>query len=124
MDTCEARPMPTPLTVYLPFNRDVLGEAFVPGKGGARPADAEPGRWLLVQDQGLLVRRAGESWVLPEGPLPGALASAAAAPFWLGHLHGQPLRVAAVPAGVPAPDGLEAHTMIPMRGTSLPDELL
>ena len=41
--------MTTPLSVYLPFNRDCLGEAFVPAKSGGKP-DAGRGRWefLLV----------------------------------------------------------------------------
>ncbi|MCI0548743.1 MAG: NAD(+) diphosphatase [Candidatus Rokubacteria bacterium] len=116
--------MTTPLTVYLPFNRDVLREAFVPGKGGKAPGAEEPGLWLLVQEQSLLVRRAGETWALPDGVLPEALSDAGAAPFWLGSLHGRPLRVAPVPSGTSLPEGLEAHTMIPMRGTALPDELL
>ncbi len=33
--------MPTPLSVYLPFNRDCLRGAFVPAKRGG-PASAAP----------------------------------------------------------------------------------
>ena len=46
----QALAMPTPLSVYLPFNLDCLGDAFVPAKSGAKP-DVARGRWLLVQDQ-------------------------------------------------------------------------
>ena len=44
----------TPLSVYLPFNRDCLRGAFEPAKRGG-PAPSGPGQWLVVQDQHLLV---------------------------------------------------------------------
>ena len=46
--------MTTPLTVHLPFNRDILGQDFLPAKRGDTPAKTE-GHWILVQGQNLLV---------------------------------------------------------------------
>ena len=64
--------MTTPLSVYLPFNREVLGADFEPAKRGGGPAEA-PGLWLLVQDQQLVVVPAGDALRLPEGALPAGL---------------------------------------------------
>ena len=58
--------MSTPLTVYLPFNRDCLRGEFVPAKGGGKPP-TERGNWLIVQDQKLIVIPEGESFRLPTG---------------------------------------------------------
>ena len=70
--------MTTPLTVHLPFNRDILGPAFTPAKRGAKPP-IERGHWLLVQDQNLLVVREGGGFRLPHGECP--LPIDAAPPF-------------------------------------------
>ncbi len=114
---------PTPLTVYLPFNRDCLGEAFTPAKLGAE-APAPRGRWLLVQDQGLLVEARGDGFRLPEGDRPAGLDGASADPLWLGTLDGTPCWALAVPKGAPVPPGLRRETLVPMQGTRLPDGLL
>jgi len=92
--------MTTPLTVHLPFNRDVLDAAFAPAKRGGKPP-ADRGHWLLVQGQSLLVRADGADLRLPFGDCP------------LG-----------VAADAPVPDGLTRETLVPMRGARLPDELL
>ena len=68
---------PTPLTVYLPFNRDCLRGGFVPAKSGAA-LPAARGHWLLVQDQALLVAADGDGFRLPEGERPAGLEGAAA----------------------------------------------
>ena len=81
--------MTTPLSVYLPFNREVLGADFEPAKRGGGPAEA-PGLWLLVQDQQLVVVPDGGAFRLPEGALPVGLESAVKEPFWLGTLRGTP----------------------------------
>ena len=49
----------TPLSVYLPFNIDCLRGEFAPAKRGGGPP-AGVGRWLVVQDQKLLVARDGD----------------------------------------------------------------
>ena len=72
--------MATPLSVHLPFNREILGATFSPAKRGDKPAD-ERGHWLLVQGQNLLVAPDGDGFRLPAGDCPLPLD---AAPFWLG----------------------------------------
>src|SRR5262249_31353408 len=74
------RAMTTPLTVHLPFNRDILGRAFTPAKRGAKPP-VERGHWILVQDQNLLVIPEAGGFRLPHGDCPLSLEKA---PFWLG----------------------------------------
>jgi NAD+ diphosphatase len=115
--------MKTPLSVYLPFNRDALRGEFEPAKSGARPP-AREGHWLIVQDQGLLVEPAGEGFRLPRGAAPKELGAAAAEPLWLGQWHGEPCWVVGLPGAAPSPAGLQRETLVPMRGTKLPDELL
>jgi NAD+ diphosphatase len=114
---------PTPLTVYLPFNRERLGHTFVPAKGGSAPAVVE-GQWLIVQDQGLLVVSEGGELGLPRGGPPFGLDAALGQPFWLGTWQGTPCWVAALDRAAPLPAGLHRETLIPMRGPRLPDELL
>src|SRR5687767_1825089 len=111
----------TPLSVYLPFNREVLGIDFSPGKGGAVPKEGE-GHWVLVQDQNLLVVPEGEQFRLPSGACP--IQVDGEAPIWLGSLQGTPCWVLPVAKDRACPDGLQPQTLIPMRGTKLPDTLL
>jgi len=113
---------PTPLAVYLPFNRDCLGEAFVPAKGHtARPSEA--GHWLVVQGQSLVVRE-GDEPGLPTGERPGAFDGHLGRALWLGTLDGTPCWVAALPGDVPVPAGFRLETLVPMQGTRLSDILL
>jgi NAD+ diphosphatase len=116
----------TPLSVYLPFNRDVLGAAFAPAKRGSKPPP-EAGHWLVVQEQGLIV--------VPEGPpedgrfrLPSGSPSdslpGTSTPLWLGTLRGTPCWAAALDKDAPVPPGLHRETLVPMQGTRLPDDLL
>jgi NAD+ diphosphatase len=112
----------TPHTVYLPFNRDCV-RAFMPAKRGGRPAEV-CGRWLVVQDQSLLVVADGDGFRLPEGECPRDLAGVAGEPLWLGTADGVPCWVAALPREAPVPAGLRRETLIPMQGTRLPDDLL
>jgi NAD+ diphosphatase len=112
--------MSTPLTVHLPFNRDILGAAFTPAKRGLKPP-LERGHWILVQDQNLLVTTGAAGWALPQGECPLPLD---AAPFWLGTLRDTPCWVVPVAPGLPIPPGLTSETVVPMRNTRLPDELL
>ncbi|HSR23087.1 MAG TPA: hypothetical protein VLW53_06025, partial [Candidatus Eisenbacteria bacterium] len=61
----------TPLSVYLPFNIDCLRGEFAPAKRGGGPP-AGVGRWLVVQDQKLLVAHDGDGFRLPTGEGPDA----------------------------------------------------
>jgi len=113
----------TPLSVYLPFNRECLGAAFVPAKHAPPPAEPR-GRWLLVQSQGLVVVPDGGAFRLPEGEVPAVLDGAVGPPLCLGTLEGTPCWVAAVPAEAALPSGFHRETLVPMQGTRLPDDLL
>ena len=52
----------TPLSVYLPFNMDCLRGEFTPAKRGGGGPPGGTGRWLIVQDQKLLVVPEGDGW--------------------------------------------------------------
>jgi NAD+ diphosphatase len=114
---------PTPLSVYLPFNRDCLRDAFVPAKLATAPP-APRGYWLALQEQGLLVRREGDAVRLPEGERPPGLDAVKDAPLWLGTLGGTPCWVLPVARDAAVPAGLQRETLVPMQGTRLPDDLL
>ena len=114
--------MSTPLSVYLPFNRDCLRGAFVPAKRGTSPP-APSGHWLIVQEQNIAVVEDAGQLRLPVGEVPAGL-SAAAAPLWLGTYHDTPCWVAQLPREASLPPGLRPETLVPMRGTRLPDDLL
>jgi len=113
----------TPLSVFLPFNRECLGSAFVPAKHGMAPPERR-GHWLIVQDQGLVVVPDGDRFHVPAGDLPRGLDGAGRTPLWLGTLDGTPCWVVALARDVPIPPGLHRETLIPMQGTRLPDDLL
>ena len=113
----------TPLSVYLPFNRDVLGAAFSPAKSGGAPPEPR-GRWLLVQDQGLIVGGDAGAPEVPQGPLPDGFAGVVRDPFWLGTWEGSPVWTAPLAPDVTLPGDLRRETLVPMRGTKLPDALL
>jgi NAD+ diphosphatase len=113
--------MTTPLTVQLPFNRDILGRDFTPAKRGGKPAGAR-GHWILAQEQNVLVVAEGEGFRLPHGACP--TAPSGAEPFWLGTYRDEPVWVVPLAPDAPVPAGLARETVVPMRGTRLPDELL
>jgi NAD+ diphosphatase len=108
--------------VFLPFNRDCLRGGFVPAKRGALPPIAS-GHWLIIQDQHLVVVPRGGEFELPTGELPAGL-ERASAPLALGTYRGTPCWVTQLPRETTLPAGLQRETLIPMRGTHLPDDLL
>ncbi|MET0852794.1 MAG: NAD(+) diphosphatase [Candidatus Rokuibacteriota bacterium] len=113
----------TPMSVFLPFNREVLGPSFEPAKSASSPPPQE-GRWLLVQDQGLVLTGEEADPRLPEGALPGALGETVRDPFWLGTWDGVPVWTAPLAPDITVPAGFRRETLVPMRGTKLPDSLL
>jgi len=114
--------MPTPLSVYLPFNRDCLRGDFVPAKrGSSQPGPL--GHWLIVQDQNILVVETDGEFRLPMGERPAFLAEATS-PLWLGTYRNTPCWVTQLPREANLPTDLRRETLVPMRGTHLPDELL
>ena len=114
--------MTTPLSVYLPFNRDCVGDAFVPAKRGGTAPDAV-GQWLIVHEQGLVVVDEDALFRLPE-TAPSALASRLGSPLWLGTYRDRPCWVAALTGDGSLPPGFRRETLVPMQGTRLPDDLL
>jgi len=115
--------MPTPLSVFLPFNRDCVGDAFVPAKQGGKSPEIS-GHWLIVQNQGLVVVPDGEGFMLPRGERPPALDGRLGEPLWLGTFKDTPCWVAALPGEAALPPGLHRETLVPMQNTRLPDDLL
>jgi NAD+ diphosphatase len=113
----------TPHSVYLPFNRDCLKGTFEPAKRGSKPPDPS-GHWLIVQDQGLLVSRTGETLTLPGGECPLDAGDGMVKPFWLGTLAGTPCWTLPLAKSAAVPAGLARETLVPMQGTTLPDDLL
>jgi NAD+ diphosphatase len=112
----------TPLSVYLPFNRDCLRGAFETAKRGTKPPEPR-GHWLLVQEQNLIVVPEGRAFRLPS-ELPADLDGRLGPPLWLGTFCDMPCWVASLPRDAAVPAGLHRETLIPMRGTRLPDDLL
>jgi NAD+ diphosphatase len=112
----------TPLSAYLPFNIEVLRGAFVPAKRGPKPPGERTGRWLVLQDQALLVAADGGDFRLPEGDCPVPLDGSE--PILLGTWNDTPVWVLSRHRDAAVPDHLLRETLIPMRGTRLPDELL
>jgi NAD+ diphosphatase len=112
-----------PLAAYLPFNRDCLTGGFEPAKRGAIPGVPE-GRWVILQDSNLIVNSDGHGLSLPTGPRPAGFDQASTEPISLGHCDGIAHWVLALPKDAPLPAGYQAETVVPMRGTKLPDDLL
>ncbi len=110
----------TPLSIYLPFNRECLG-SFVPAKRTSAPGEPR-GRWVIVQDQGLVVEAA--TLRVPEGGLPAGLDGRCGPSHFLGTLAGTPCWTAALPSEAELPAGLARETLVPMQGARLPDDLL
>ena len=115
--------MTTPLSVYLPFNRECIGEAFEPAKKGGKPPETE-GHWLIVQNQALIVVPEGEGFRLPNGKRPAVLDGQPGEPLWLGTFKDTPCWVAELPKDASLPPGVQRETLIPMQNTRLPDDLL
>ncbi|MBI1847177.1 MAG: NAD(+) diphosphatase [Candidatus Rokubacteria bacterium] len=109
------------MSVNLPFNRECVGADFIPAKRGGKPPDLE-GHWLIVQDQGLIVRPGDDGFSVPSGACPSGVEGGA--PFWMGTYREAPCWVVALARGAPVPAGYERQTLVPMQGTRLPDHLL
>jgi NAD+ diphosphatase len=111
------------LSVYLPFNRDCIGDAFVPAKQGGTPPEVS-GHWLIVQNQGLVVVPEGEGFRLPYGPVPAVLDGQPVEPLWLGTFKDTPCWVAELAREAALPPEVQRETLVPMQNTQLPDDLL
>ncbi|MBM4443604.1 MAG: NAD(+) diphosphatase [Candidatus Rokubacteria bacterium] len=112
-----------PLAAYLPFNRECITGGFEPAKKGAGDGVPE-GRWLLLQEQSLVVRADSHELALPTGRRPDGFEAATTEPICLGSCGEIAHWVLALPKDAPLPPGYHAETIVPMRGTKLPDDLL
>ena len=112
-----------PIAAYLPFNRDCLKATFEPAKRGAVEG-AREGRWLIMQDQALVVATDQHELALPAGTRPAGFESATVEPICLVTCDGVAHWVLSLPKDVPLPPGYHTETVVPMRGTKLPDDLL
>ena len=81
------------LRATLPFNRDRIAERFVPGKGRAAPTDAQHARWLVLQDQGLVLAGDVGDERLPLASAARALPVDARPPVFVGDYDGEPVFV-------------------------------
>ena len=115
--------MTTPLSVYLPFNRESMRGAFAPAKRGGAPPERR-GHWLIVQGQGLVVVPDGAGHPLPAGPPPGAFGAALDEALWLGSYLGEPCWAVSLPRETPIPEGFHRETLVPMQGPRLEDDVL
>ena len=79
MAQCTPCELTTPLSVYLPFNRECLGATFVARQARRKPPEPV-GHWLLVQDQRLIVVPDGAGLRLPHGTIPDGLGDARVEP--------------------------------------------
>jgi NAD+ diphosphatase len=111
------------IAAYLPFNRDCIVGTFEPAKRGDAPG-ALDGRWIIMQEQSMVVATDGHELSLPAGARPDGFEAAADEPLCLGHCDGVPHWVLALPKDAPLPPGYATETIVPMRGTRLPDHLL
>jgi NAD+ diphosphatase len=112
-----------PLAAYLPFNRDCITRGFEPAKRGAVVGVPE-GRWLIMQEQSLVVATDSHELSLPAGARPPGFDAASMEPICLGHCGDVAHWVLSLPKGAALPPGFHAETIVPMRGTKLPDDLL
>lgn len=81
-----------PELVNIPFNNVFIKDLFVPC---VLSDPAEPGYWVIIQGNDLILHAAGTKPTLPYGELPGWLA-APVAPLAIGLWRGRPLRIFAM----------------------------
>jgi NAD+ diphosphatase len=81
-----------PDLVNIPFNNAFIRDQFVPGDPHYSTHQHEPGYWVIIQDNALILQSGNAAPTLPYGELPDWLA-APAAPLTIGLWHGRPLRI-------------------------------
>ncbi len=111
------------LRATLPFNRDRIAERFVPGKGRAAPTDAQHARWLVLQDQGLVLAGDVGDERLPLASAARALPVDARPPVFVGDYDGEPVFACMLAKDAELPEGWRRETIVPMQGARLSHEL-
>lgn len=86
-----------PDLINIPFNNAFIKEQFVPCVPHYSPAPLEPGYWVIIQDNKLILQSGKTGPTLPFGELPDRLA-APAAPLTIGQWRGHPLRIFSIDA--------------------------
>src|SRR5262249_57690901 len=93
--------------------------------GGGREGRTGHGRWLICQDQTLLVVPDADKFRLPSGARPAKLDGALGEAIWLGTLGGDTeCWVSSLPRDAAVPDEFQRETLVPMAGTRRPAGLL
>jgi NAD+ diphosphatase len=107
--------MSYPEAVNLPFNDTILGGDFIPHRpGNVEPS--EPGYWVILQGNALVVKEEGGRLSLWEGGLPDGLL-AETRPFCIGRWQKRPLWAARISgrAELPAPFVAEPFNAVQER---------
>ncbi len=81
-----------PDLINISFNSVFIKDLFVPGIPGYSPQPSEPGYWVIMQGNNLILQPGETMPVLPFGELPEWLA-ASATPLTIGRWQGHPLRI-------------------------------
>jgi NAD+ diphosphatase len=84
-----------PDLVNIPFNNAFIRDRFIPVVPHYSTHQLEPGFWVIVQDNNMILHAGETGPSLPLGDLPGWLA-APSDPLTIGLWHGRPLRIFSV----------------------------
>jgi NAD+ diphosphatase len=87
-----------PDLVNIPFNNVFIRDRFIPGVPRYSSHLLEPGYWVIIQDNNIILLAGETGPTLPMGELPGWLASTADQ-LTIGLWHGRPLRIFPVDKG-------------------------
>lgn len=87
-----------PDLINIPFNNGFIRDLFVSGVPHYSPNPLEPGYWVIIQDNNIILHDGETGPTLPMGELPDWLA-APAAPLNIGLWNGRPLRIFPVDKG-------------------------
>lgn len=86
-----------PDLINIPFNNVFIRDLFVPAVPHYSPAPLEPGYWVIIQDNNVILKAGETKPALPFGNLPDWLVTRAA-PLTFGEWQGRPLRILPVEA--------------------------
>lgn len=81
-----------PDLINIPFNNAFIRDLFVPGVPHYSPNPLEPGYWVIIQENNIILQAEETGPTLPMGELPDWLALPAV-PLTIGSWNGRPLRI-------------------------------